>query len=116
MSYSAYDNWLDAPLRQQEADDDAAEARASWANEQAESLASWPLLAVEKETVSNHFAGLDWSENQSIQLETLVTKLVLGQPVTAEDCSEFLTLESLRSIIAESIIENGDRYLIDDGI
>lgn len=115
MSYSAYDNWLDAPLRQQEADDDAAEARASWANEQAESLASWPLLAVEKETVSNHFAGLDWCENQATQLETLITKLVLGQPVTAADCSEFLTLERLRSMIADSIIANGDRYSVNDG-
>lgn len=114
MSYSVYDRWLDDPMHEQEKEDAASEAREAWANQQAESLASWPLLQPEAEVVSDHFSDIEWNEKQAVQFELLVTKLVLGQPVNASDCSEFLTLEKMREIIAESIIAKGDRYLIGD--
>lgn len=113
MSFSAYDRWLDEPLHQRDQEEAESDAQKARAMHQAESLAAWPLLQTEQELMTDHFSALEWNEKQSLQFENLVIKLVLGEPVNAADCSEFLTIESMREIIAEHIVKTG-KYFIND--
>lgn len=110
---TVYDRWLDEPLHKLDQEDARNEAQEARAMHQAESLATWPLLQTEQELMTDHFAALEWNEKQSLQFENLVLKLVLGEPVNAADCSEFLTVESMREIIAEHIVKTGI-YSIND--
>lgn len=102
---STYDAWLDEADEILAEDDYRRELIEMHFLNTAEEMAEWPLCETAKAAVTDRLCGLEWSDEQSIQLEKLLTKVAMGQPVGPSDCSLMLSRAHIIQRLAGDLIK-----------
>ena len=102
---TAYDAWLDAPLHATEAADLAYELIA----DEAGNRATWPMSDADNELAAELVNDNKWDDDAWEQLANLLTKIALGQPVSAQDTTLLLTEADIAGAIEDEIIGQNRR-------